>query len=189
MPDMGQLGGQGAGFGGIGAGMGAGLGAGMGAGLGNLAGGLGGNFCGIIEQQMQRIQGNFSIPDNINQRLRAVCGTQQGQQGADAQAFSLEAGTGESTHFIWHTGFFTRDGQNWEPVELEGETTSDATADWFVGEARADLPLSTEEAGRINYLAVYQCDMINNEWKCGCTDGIDTCTDQGAYSIQAFQSR
>ncbi len=187
MPDLGQLGGQGAG-------LGAGLGAGTGAQLGNLGGGQGaglgglaGNFCGIINQQLQRIQGNFSIPADINQRLRAVCGTQdQGDQ--NAQAFSLEAGTGQSTHFIWHTGFFTRDGQTWEPVELEGETTSDATANWFVGEANADVPLSDAEAGRLNFLAVYQCDLINNEWKCGCTGSINTCTDHGEYSIQAFRA-
>jgi peptidoglycan/xylan/chitin deacetylase (PgdA/CDA1 family) len=92
-------------------------------------------------------------------------------------------GNGDDSHLIWNTAYITKDQRNWRPISISGEHTT-ASGQWITGSASFSESMTPSELSFINYIGVYQCDYVDDEWKCG-SRGKDA-SSQTLWDIQAF---
>ncbi len=101
-------------------------------------------------------------------------------------AIEIVIGTGEDNHFIWHSGYLTKDGKTWEQIKYESDVAT-ANGKWIAGTATTIEAITPEQMTIPNYLVSYTCSLVNNEWKCGCREA-ETCTGSGKWTFQYFEN-
>jgi hypothetical protein len=93
-------------------------------------------------------------------------------------------GSGSENEALWHTAYYTSDGQSWQAIEIDGDDWSDT---WIRGSGSASVSLTDEELNQINFVATYRCLYKDAEWKCGCSDA-ESCSVTGEWNIQTFST-
>lgn len=118
--------------------------------------------------------------DDFETTIRVFC---------QEEAANIEIGNGNENHIIWHEALLSGDEENdtWETLPLSGEKTLDGNSSWILGSAHLTKSFSADDLKKRQYVAVYQCDFVQGQWKCGCRDNNDSCLDNGDWSLQAFQ--
>ena len=91
--------------------------------------------------------------------------------------FTVEVGDVAAETYVYPTGYqWDAETESWEPIELQS-LYDEYVGDWIVGEAFADIAVGVEDMGTPQFVAAYTCQLVDDEWKCGCTDAA--CLDRG----------
>lgn len=91
--------------------------------------------------------------------------------------------TAETPGMIFYKEFYvsqSNGGVHWE------KHTFSQDEEWIRDEASANLTLNTSDLDTENWVIVYACAPVGNEWKCGCYSDTDTSCQK--WSIQNFSS-
>jgi hypothetical protein len=88
----------------------------------------------------------------------------------DSGDYTVELGDGAETTYVYETGYrWDPESESWEALEFES-LDEEKVGDWIPREAFVDVPAEPESMGEPQFIAGYTCQLINDEWKCGCQD-------------------
>lgn len=89
--------------------------------------------------------------------------------------YTVELGDGKETTFVYETGYrWDPEDGSWAAIEFQS-LDEEKVGDWIPRKAFADVPAEPESMGEPQFIAGYTCQLIDDEWKCGCQD--ETCED------------
>lgn len=96
----------------------------------------------------------------------------------------LVVGSSLPTQWIFNQAhYFDFDGGGWRPVRLTG---NDQRGQWIIGRATGNFTRTRLQLSNDNFVVAYVCNLVNREWKCGCSN---TACGVSSWQLQAIKRR
>lgn len=110
-------------------------------------------------------------------------GTGELLMGVFCSGDTVEASIGndDPSTYISRNAFLAKGNQAWQSIALEGDQPIEGG--WYVGSARALLPVRSADLTEHHFLIAYMCHWQDAKWQCGC-DG-QKC-ENSKWNVQAF---